>query len=173
MSTSDGLQSSGPVREFAGLLAPGALILDAGCGEGRELKQFGQMGFRAEGIDISETMVTRAQAMSGCVVKENDLMMATLNKESHDGIWAHQLMSELPKHGCQRVMAIFFAALKPRGILFVSILEANEGEESNSIPYRYAASDFASLIRQSGFQLISQGKSLRIPDQVGFLARRI
>jgi hypothetical protein len=100
-------------------------------------------------------------------IDSQNLMLTNFAKEQLDGIWAHQLMNVLPKPGCQRAMAIFFAALKPKGILFISIdTEMAQARE-------LTASDFASLVRQSGFQLLSQGQNLQKPAQIGFLARRI
>lgn len=148
-------EASGPVREFTALLPQGAQVLDAAGRPGGEFEKFQRLGFQVE------------------LIESSSLLLSRLQKEFYDGIWAHQLVRALPKHLCQRVMATFFATLKPRGVLFVSILENTTLEDSVAVPYRYRAGDFASLIRQSGFQVLSEGRSVQEPSHIGFLARRI
>jgi predicted TPR repeat methyltransferase len=139
------------------------------------------MGFQAEGFDASERMVAMARAQSGCRVWQADLMLLSLPKESYDAIWSHGVLTHLPASGCQRAMASFFAALQPGGMLFVSITEGEGISEDRmddpSGPartiHRYRSDDFASLIRQSGFQVLAQGRTQARPDQLAFIAKRI
>jgi len=169
------------LHEFCSRVPQGGRILDAGCGTGRDLRYFNRLGFQAEGFDASGEMVALARAQSGCRVWQADLMLLSLAKESHDAVWAHGVLSHLPAPGCQRAMASFFATLKTGGMLFVSI---NEGEGSSedrtddpSGPartiYRYRSDDFASLLRQSGFQVVAQGKSATRPELLAYIAKRI
>jgi SAM-dependent methyltransferase len=44
-------------QPFHSLLEPGARILDAGCGSGRDLKAFSERGYQVVGLDSSEAMV--------------------------------------------------------------------------------------------------------------------
>src|SRR6516225_1143000 len=51
--------------------APGAAVLDIGCGEGRQLQQLAQKGCRAVGIEPSSDLVSKCtalglNAMKGC-----------------------------------------------------------------------------------------------------------
>ena len=52
---------------FLGYLAPGALILDFGCGAGRDSRYFATKGFRVEACDGSEEMVRIAALNVGAV----------------------------------------------------------------------------------------------------------
>jgi 2-polyprenyl-3-methyl-5-hydroxy-6-metoxy-1,4-benzoquinol methylase len=169
------------LQEFAMRIHPGGRILDAGCGTGRDLRWFNRMGFAAEGFDASSEMVSLAQAQSGCRVWQSDLMLTTLSKESYDGIWARHLLSHLPASGCQRAMGTFFAALKSGRILFVSAVEGEGSYEDRkddpSGPartlFRYRSDDFSSLLRQSGFQILVQGRNPAHPDVLAWIARRL
>ncbi len=169
------------LQEFCSDLPKGGLVLDAGCGTGRDLRYFNRLGFQAEGFDASNEMVSIARAQSGCRVWQADLMLLSLPKENYDGVWAHGVLSHLPAPGCQRAMASFFAAMKPGGTLFVSIAEGEGNSEDRTddptgparMIYRYRSDDFASLIRQSGFRVIAQGRNPSRPELLAYIAKRI
>lgn len=60
-----GLEASGEdvhgeATYVAGLLAPGARVLDAGCGTGRVGARLSDLGFDVVGVDVDETMVAVA-----------------------------------------------------------------------------------------------------------------
>lgn len=169
------------LREFTSRLPAGGKVLDAGCGTGRDLQFFHRHGFAAEGVDGSEKMVTFARETSGCKVWQADLMLLSVPKEHYDGIWAHRSFLHLPPNGCLRVMGSFFATIKSGGHLFMSIEEGSgETEDRTDDPqgpsrkiYRYGEDDFASLLRQSGFQVLSQGRGLKEKSRLAFMTRRL
>mgnify|MGYP000616868000 CR=1 FL=1 len=55
---------------FIGAIEPNGLILDAGCGSGRDAKAFADMGYRVEAFDASPAMVERAAQHSGLAVRQ-------------------------------------------------------------------------------------------------------
>ena len=54
---------------FTACLPEGALILDLGCGSGRDTKAFLEAGYRVEAVDGSEEMCRAASAYNGIPVK--------------------------------------------------------------------------------------------------------
>ena len=50
---------------FAELLPDGAVVLDVGCGSGRDLRWFAEHGYRAVGIDASEALCALARGYAG------------------------------------------------------------------------------------------------------------
>ncbi|HFB52168.1 MAG TPA: class I SAM-dependent methyltransferase, partial [Anaerolineae bacterium] len=55
---------------FAGYLKPGGLILDVGCGSGRDMAAFAARGFRTVGVDRSAGMLKiAAQKGAGSLVQ--------------------------------------------------------------------------------------------------------
>lgn len=177
-------------KTFIRLLPPAARVLDAGCsGGGIYLQALQSLNFEPEGFALSETAAATARQISGGArVWFADLRRLSLKKETYDAIWAHEALGSLPPPGVQRTMVTFFAALKRGGILFVSLREADKAAESpeptagsesalaTTAPaaeggYRYE--DFASLLRQSGFKILSNGRSLDDSRRMGFLAQRI
>lgn len=55
---------------FIDCLPPGARILDAGCGSGRDVKAFSEMGFIVEAFDTSAELVALARQLSGKAVMQ-------------------------------------------------------------------------------------------------------
>jgi SAM-dependent methyltransferase len=172
------------LTEFARLLKPGARVLDAGCGFGRDLATLSALGLAAEGLDRSPSMLELAREQApGARVWLADLRLLSLEKESLDGVWCNGVLSHLDATGCRRALASFFHAIRSQGILFVSLQTADREtrlEDRRDDPagparelFRYPAPEVASLIRQSGFTLLAQGQDLSRPDRVGFLARRL
>ena len=56
---------------FLGYLAPGALILDFGCGSGRDSRYFLSKGFKVEACDGSAQMVKIAEKTGVCADGED------------------------------------------------------------------------------------------------------
>ncbi|MGZ0752673.1 class I SAM-dependent methyltransferase [Kluyvera sichuanensis] len=97
----------------------GGLILDAGCGSGRDSKAFLQQGYRVEAFDATAEMAKLASQHTGLSVKQ--MTFSDVDAVNHyDGIWCcasllHVSAAELPD-----AMAKLARALKPGGIWYVS-----------------------------------------------------
>src|SRR4051794_36327791 len=81
---------------FLKQLSPGAQILDAGCGSGRDTKIFSDRGFRVTAIDASAELARLAQSFTGrrCeVLRFQDMEF----REEFDGIWACASLLHIPK----------------------------------------------------------------------------
>ena len=82
--------------KFINKLEPGALILDFGCGSGRDTKYFLDRGFFVEATDGSEELCKRASEYTGITVKQ--MLFQELDaKEKYAGIWACSSILHLPK----------------------------------------------------------------------------
>jgi len=110
---------SGLISKFVSYLKPGARILDAGSGVGRDTKTFISLGFIVSAFDASEEMVRISSEITG--IKTRLLKFEDMDYEDEfEGIWA--CASLLHVHRSQLVLAFsnLFKALKHDGILFVS-----------------------------------------------------
>jgi len=111
---------------FTQHLAPGARVLDAGCGSGRDAKAFQEMGYRVEAFDASPAMVELAQEHTGLPVKV--MTFADVDwKEKFDGIWCCASLLHVPAVELPGVMRRLADALKPGGVWYVSF-KYGEGE---------------------------------------------
>lgn len=106
-------------RPFVAHLKPGARILDAGCGSGRDAKAFSEMGYEVEAFDASAELVELARQHTGLPVKQMRFEDIT-EVERYEGIWCcasllHVTLPELPG-----VMTQLSEALKPGGVWYLS-----------------------------------------------------
>lgn len=100
--------------------APPFTILDFGCGPGRDLKRFAELGHHAIGLDGAERFVTMARAYSGCEVWQQDFLGLALPPERFDGVFANAALFHVPTQELPRVLRQLQATLKAGGVLFSS-----------------------------------------------------
>ena len=99
---------------------PPYTILDLGCGPGRDLKTFAELGHRATGLEGSARFAAMARAYSGCAVWEQDFLELDLPAGDFDGVFANAALFHVPGQELGRVLRELNASLKPRGVLFAS-----------------------------------------------------
>lgn len=100
--------------------APPFAILDFGCGPGRDLKAFKDLGHAPVGLDGSARFAAMARAYSGCEVLEQDFLRLDLPAGRFDGVFANAVLFHVPSLELPRVLGELRAALKPGGVLFSS-----------------------------------------------------
>ena len=72
---------------FTTKIPKGSLILDFGCGSGRDTKYFLEHGFQVEAIDGSEELCKAASKYIGITVK-NQLFTDLSEVQKYDAVWA-------------------------------------------------------------------------------------
>jgi SAM-dependent methyltransferase len=112
-------------------------ILDFGCGPGRDLKRFSELGHVAIGLEGSARLAEMARAQSGCEVWQQDFLKLDLPANRFDGIFANAALFHVPGQELPRVLRDLHATLKPRGVLFSSNPHGNN--EDGWQGRRYAA----------------------------------
>lgn len=115
---------------FVSRLAKHSLILDAGCGSGRDSKAFLEMGFSVEALDASSEMVKRAKELTGLDVqlKRFDQVDAV---ERYDAIWACASLLHVPEKELVTTFKVLSHALKSKGIFYVSFKLGDEQREKD------------------------------------------
>ncbi|HEY4137189.1 MAG TPA: methyltransferase domain-containing protein [Casimicrobiaceae bacterium] len=112
-------------QNIAALLAPIGgeapfVLLDLGCGPGRDLKALKALGHRPIGIEGSPEFVAMARADSGCEVWEQDFLRLALPMNYFDGVFANASLFHVPRRELPRVLGELNAALKTNGVLMSS-----------------------------------------------------
>ena len=95
-------------------------ILDLGCGPGRDLKVFAELGHIAVGLEGAARFAVMARAHSGCQVWRQDFLKLDLPDNHFDGVFANAALFHVPSQELPRVLLELRATLKPRGVLFSS-----------------------------------------------------
>jgi SAM-dependent methyltransferase len=99
---------------------PPFTILDFGCGPGRDLKLFVELGHIAVGLEGAAHFAVMARAHSGCEVWQQDFLKLALPDIHFDGIFANAALFHVPSQELPRVLLELHASLKPGGVLFSS-----------------------------------------------------
>ena len=107
------------------------VILDFGCGPGRDLKALTAMGHHAIGLDGTPAFVAMARAESGCAVWQQDFLQLSLPDAYFDGVFANASLFHVPSQELPRVLRQLHATLKPDGVLFSSNPRGNIEEGWN------------------------------------------
>jgi SAM-dependent methyltransferase len=88
-------------RNIAALLQsvdgePPYTILDFGCGPGRDLKVFAELGHVAVGLDGAAHFAAMAHAHSGCEIWQQDFLKLDLPDSNFDSVFANAAHNSRP-----------------------------------------------------------------------------
>ena len=103
-------------------------LLDFGCGPGRDLKTFRELGHHPTGLEGAARLAAMARAYSGCEVLQQNFLELDLPDAHFDGIFANAVLFHVPSQALPRVLGKLRATLKPGGVLFSSNPRGN-GQE--------------------------------------------
>ena len=116
--------------KFLGLIAPKSLILDFGCGSGRDTKYFLSKGYAVEAWDGSIELCKAASEFTQIDV-QNKLFQDLSGHGLYDGIWACSSILHLPLNDLILVMKKIESALKNTGVLYTSFKYGDYSGERN------------------------------------------
>ncbi len=108
--------------------APPFAILDFGCGPGRDLKTFADLGHAPVGLDGAAPFAQMARDHSRCEVWQQDFLALELPAGRFDGVFANAALFHVPTIELPRVLGQLHATLKPRGVLFSSNPRGDDDE---------------------------------------------
>ncbi|WP_068805707.1 DUF3427 domain-containing protein [Thauera phenolivorans] len=116
-------------ERFLAQVPAGGLILDAGCGSGRDSKAFLDAGFRVRAFDASAELARRAEALIGQAVEVRHFQDVG-EHACYDGIWACASLLHVAEAELPATLARLWASLKPSGVFYLSF-KHGEGERSD------------------------------------------
>ena len=106
-------------NRFLGYLKPGAAVLDAGCGSGRDAKVFKDLGFNVTAMEAAPSLAALAQAHIGSPVEVKTFDQITW-RDRFDGVWACASLLHVPAEDLPVVLGKLHDAMVPGGILWAS-----------------------------------------------------
>ena len=116
-------------KKFAEHFSPSQLILDLGCGNGRDMRYFEEKGMEVIGLDFSvgqlSSVLRRADARPSLVM--GDIVNLPFISGFADGALLGAVLHHIPKAG-ERVMALKEAhrCLKPGGLCLAGVWAAEQ-----------------------------------------------
>ena len=122
---------------FLALLAPGAAILELGCGAGADTAEMLAQGFDVSATDGSPEMAEVASRRLGRPV--GTLLFHDLDAvDAYDGVWANACLLHVPRDELADVLALIWRALKPAGYFFASYKTGDgDGRDTLNRYYNY------------------------------------
>lgn len=123
------LDTSDLHKEFTKGIPAGGKILDAGCGSGRDLIAFKNLGFNVQGMDASKELVEIAKNNSGVKVEHKDFSEISWKGE-FDGVWCMASLLHLNKEELKSTLLKIADSMKEGGKIYASF-KSGEGESSD------------------------------------------
>lgn len=118
-----GADLHGEARFCAALLAPGARVLDAGCGTGRVANHLDELGFSCVGVDVDESMLAVARRTAP-QLPWHEADLSTVSARDLDGasdfdlvVMAGNVVPLLAEGTLVRAVGSMAALLRPGGLL--------------------------------------------------------
>lgn len=106
-------------------------ILDAGCGSGRDSKNFLNLGYDVEAFDANESLVVLASEHFGQTVTQATFESFSAEPESFDAIWACASLLHVPSENLSRTFLRLSELLKPDGVFYCSFKYGNTEQIRN------------------------------------------
>ncbi|MGZ5873095.1 MAG: class I SAM-dependent methyltransferase [Bradyrhizobium sp.] len=127
---------------FLALLAPGATVLELGCGAGADSAEMLARGFDVHPTDGSPEMASIASRRLGRPVET--LLFHDLNQvEAYDGVWANACLLHVARSELAQILAQIWRALRPGGYFYASFKTgAAEGRDKLNRYYNYPTPDW-------------------------------
>src|SRR5437763_9097765 len=86
-------------------LTPNSVILDLGCGSGRDVRHFTSHGFRAIGLDLAFNFLTLARQVSQEPFLQADFLALPFRDNSFDAVWAIGSLLHAPRQFLPTVLS--------------------------------------------------------------------
>jgi SAM-dependent methyltransferase len=140
--------------EFVAACAPGARVLDLGCGPGREAARMAAAGLRVDAVDASAEMVARAARHPGVQARQ-----ATFDDIGgtgiYGGVWANFSLLHAAREDMPRHLEAIHRALVPGGVFHIGV-KTGTGAARDGIGrlYTYFGEDeLTGLLERAGFTM--------------------
>lgn len=139
---------------FLSRVVSGGLILDFGCGGGRDSKYFLSRNYKVSAIDGSKEMCRLASEYAKIYVKNIEYKDFS-DTSIYDGIWANASLVHLDDNNLLSTLSSIREALKDDGVFYMSLKNNKSERESDRdrIFYYRSFDEVYSMIRYLDFEL--------------------
>jgi 2-polyprenyl-3-methyl-5-hydroxy-6-metoxy-1,4-benzoquinol methylase len=151
---------------FLSNVTPGARILDAGCGSGRDTVAFVRSGYSVKAFDASAKMAEYASRYTGQECEVLRFQDMEFDRE-FDAVWSCAALLHVPKSEMSDVLGRMIRALKPGGLAYFSFIEGKDERTSSDGRFynSYTTESLRELLHHvGGVQEVDCWRSFRDPD---------
>lgn len=124
---------------FAERVPSAGLVLDLGCGPGRDAAHFIGVGFRVAALDASHGMAARARRNGVCVTV-GDHRRPPFRTNVADGVWSSATLLHVPRGDVPATLTRWRQLLRP-GAAFGLSTSLGDSEGWEDVPYAADAYD--------------------------------
>lgn len=165
---------------FLDRLAPGARVLELGCGGGRDAARMAARGFAVDPTDASTAMVENARA--GFALPARRMRFDELAAcETSDAVWAHACLIHVARADVPAVFAAIRNALRPGGWHFANFkLGDGEGRDPLGRLHNFPTREWLeAAYGGAGFALVAcavyrgEGADGVVRDWAGLTVRKV
>jgi len=146
-------------QRFAARLAPGARVLDVGCGPGHDTAELRLLGLNAVGFDRSRGMLAQARQRGQLPLLLGDMRQLPVPDGALDGLWCCAAFLHIPKRDGLAVLREFRRSLRRAGTLYLSVKHGN-GERWHAGEFGlrrffvyYRPDELDALLHSAGFAI--------------------
>lgn len=160
-----------------GAVAPGAAVLDAGCGTGGLLRRLAlaQSNWRLAGLDFSEIAVRIARERTGCPIALGSVTALPFDDAQFDAMVSCDVLCQLESP--REALAEFRRCLRPGGLLVVNVPAFmwmwSYHDEAVQSKHRFVRPEMLSLLRASGLQPLWVSYWNTLPFPLAVLRRKV
>lgn len=144
----------GPLLKY---LPAGALILDIGCGSGRDLLWLKNKGFQATGFERASNLAELARQRSGCPVIEGDFVDYDFSLLKVDAMILIGALVHVPHNDLASILVKICKALKHGGHILLSLKEGEgvQRNEDGRMFYLWADLQLRQIFNESGISVVN------------------
>ena len=155
-----GTRLSEPMARLSERLAPGARVLDVGCGPGRDAAWLAELGFETLGVDLSYGMLHAGLDLGVSVpLIQADMQHLPFRRGSFRGLWVCASLLHIPKAQAGDVLRELSRVVHP-GHIYLAVKRGQgeawvEGEGGGRRRFVYYSPDeLQLLVERSGFEVL-------------------
>ena len=142
-----------PLRKH---LDPGCTILDIGCGSGRDMLWFKNLGFGASGFERSVGLAEIARQQTGCDVIQGDFEVFDFTALPSDAILLAGSLVHVPHEKLPLVLEKVTAGLQPGGKVLVTLKQGKGTglDELGRMFYFWQENQLEAIFESLGFKVL-------------------
>lgn len=151
---------------FCQHLSPGSTILDIGCGSGRDLKYFRNMGYKPIGLEPSAKLARFARQHANCEILETTIQDFEPQSQ-FDGVWASASLLHLSPDELTNALEKISTLMHEDSVFYCSFKYGDEEIMREGRYYNDLTLESFSMLKPDTLEIISSRTTEQVrPDHI-------